>query len=359
VRAQEWRAGAQVGRIEYEGSAAGSARTGTSLALSLARTSARDWLSLTAGVPLQDQPAWLVGALWKQWRQAGEWGVGLDVSGHGFVQHDVGADDAEPLPPLTEATPNQSGGGGGGEASALAFAGRGPFQLEMRGGAAGVTSDIGEVRTSRLLPTVTGRLSADVLPVQVALEGRRWWDPDSGGHTYAGASAQLAKRSWQIWASAGSWLAGGSSDPLLAAGGTLAVGSRLQIEGSWREPTFDPLYGSTTSRSFALGASVRVGGSDAVRAPVPARYENGQAVIRLPGTGIQGVPRIAGDFTNWEPQPMQARADGWEFAALLQPGVYSYAFVDEQGQWFVPEDTPGRKSDDMGGYQAVLIVGLR
>ena len=353
---QEWRLGAQVGQIHYDGSAAASATTGTSLALAVSRASARDWLGVTAGVPLQDQPAWLVGGLWKQWRQRAEWGIGADISGHAFVQRELATTQNHPLPPLEPAEPDRSGQGAGGEAAILAFAGTGPLRLEVRGGAAGQSSTVADVSTSRLLPLATARGSLALVPVRVSLEGRRWWGADSA-HTYAGASAEFARSSFVIWASAGSWLSGGSEGAVLAAGAVLGLSERIQLEGSWREAAFDPLYGSTTARSFSLGMSLRLGDGDVVHAPVPARIENGRAVIRIPSDEVAGAPQIAGDFTGWQPRPMTARDGAWEYSVALGPGVYTYAFVNAAGEWFVPESTPGRRSDGMGGYQAVLIVG--
>jgi hypothetical protein len=46
----------------------------------------------------------------------------------------------------------------------------------------------------------------------------------------------------------------------------------------------------------------------------------------------------------------------WTYTAHLDPGVYHYSFVGEDGTWFVPESVPGRQSDGMGGYVAVLVV---
>jgi hypothetical protein len=40
----------------------------------------------------------------------------------------------------------------------------------------------------------------------------------------------------------------------------------------------------------------------------------------------------------------------------LASGVYRFAFVAADGEWFVPEGYPGRMDDDMGGYVAVLVV---
>ena len=106
-----------------------------------------------------------------------------------------------------------------------------------------------------------------------------------------------------------------------------------------------------------MGVSYLVSGGRVVSAPIPARYENGRALIRVPASEVAGAPLIAGDFNDWKPQPMVAAGDAWEFTVALAPGVYHYAFVNERGEWFVPESTPGRRSDDMGGHVAVLIVG--
>jgi hypothetical protein len=87
-----------------------------------------------------------------------------------------------------------------------------------------------------------------------------------------------------------------------------------------------------------------------------AVHESGRATIRLPVKNAPGAPLVAGDFTNWKPQPMQRSGDAWIFNVTLQPGVYNYSFVDAQGEWFVPEQHPGRKKDGMGGIVAVLVV---
>jgi hypothetical protein len=89
---------------------------------------------------------------------------------------------------------------------------------------------------------------------------------------------------------------------------------------------------------------------------VPAAYENGQATIELAAAHSATAPMIAGDFTNWQPRPMQRSGDSWIYRAALPPGVYNFSFVDAQGKWFVPEAYPGRKADGMGGVVAVLVV---
>jgi hypothetical protein len=79
-------------------------------------------------------------------------------------------------------------------------------------------------------------------------------------------------------------------------------------------------------------------------------------VIQLPLAHASSAPRVAGDFNAWKPQPMQRSDSAWVFTVQLAPGVYNYAFVDDNGEWFVPAKHPGRKSDGMGGTVAVLVV---
>jgi hypothetical protein len=89
---------------------------------------------------------------------------------------------------------------------------------------------------------------------------------------------------------------------------------------------------------------------------VPGRARDGRAVISLSARSATGAPAVAGDFTGWKPVPMRRDGSRWTYTAHLDPGVYHYSFVGEDGTWFVPESVPGRQSDGMGGYVAVLVV---
>jgi hypothetical protein len=79
-------------------------------------------------------------------------------------------------------------------------------------------------------------------------------------------------------------------------------------------------------------------------------------VIAIPARGSRGAPSFAGDFTGWKPVPMLRDGSRWTYTARLGPGVYHYAFVAEDGRWFVPESVAGRQDDGMGGHVAVLVV---
>jgi hypothetical protein len=128
----------------------------------------------------------------------------------------------------------------------------------------------------------------------------------------------------------------------------------LQVGG--RGNAFDPLYRSAAATSVWAGLGLRLGGARGVRPPVPGRAADGRAVIRIPARSLRGTPSIAGDFTGWKPVPMRREGAHWTYTAKLEPGVYHYSLVGEDGVWFVPESVPGRQDDGMGGHVAVLVV---
>lgn len=366
--AQEWRAAVQVGRVSYEGAPSAVASTSSTLSLGVNRTDLSDWLGISAGIPLADDPLWGVAAARRRFERGVRVGPLLDLSAHAFLQRELRRDDpqapaAAPLDPLVPpepppAPPSRSAQGVGGEALAGAFATLGRVRLETRGGAAAQASERADVAEERLLPVVDGRLLLARLPLTLSAEARGWW-ADEGRHVYAGATAQLARGPLLVWASAGRWLERGADGIPWAGGATLGVGRRVAFEVSARGNAFDPLYRTQTDFSFAGGASVRLGG-DARRlprgAPVPAAYEEGRALVRVRAADVAARPSIAGDFTGWKPQPMRRDGDHWTFAIPLAPGVYHYAFVAEDGTSFVPEGVPGRRDDGMGGHVAVLVV---
>ena len=109
-------------------------------------------------------------------------------------------------------------------------------------------------------------------------------------------------------------------------------------------------------RAWSSGLRLTLSEPPAAAEPVPAEYGDGRATISIPTGDAEGEPRIAGDFTDWEPRSMTRVGDEWRFTVALEPGVYEYAFVAPDGSWFVPESVPGRKDDGMGGEVAQLVV---
>ena len=362
ARAQELRASARFGRIAFDGAPAGNAGA-SSLALGLGWTAPRERLTASAAIPVEGGgPAWAALGGWKRLETRGQAGALLDLGAHGFVQRQVQSEPGPggPLPgPLGSTIPfeNQRFGiGAGAEAMAGAWFGIGRGgRVELRAGGAAQRSQLGDAVSDRALPSADLRLSLGALPFTLVGEMRGWLD-DGATLAHGGATLQYAAGPVLLWGAAGAWVSGGVDGADWSAGGSLMVNHLIEINAGGRGNSFDPLYRSTTATSVWAGFSVRLGGTSLALAPVPARYVDGRATIRIDARQVDGVPSIAGDFTNWKPVPMQRQGASWIWAGLLPPGVYHYAFVTEDGTWFVPASVPGRKDDGMGGHVAVLVV---
>ena len=365
VRAQEWRATARFGRVTYESTPAG-ASANSSAVLGVARTGARDWLGASAALPLGEDPFWASLGGWQRLETPpGAAGLLLDLAGHGFIQRQRTATVAGPAPapgplPLPTEPPaptrtDRSGQGIGGEVMAGAYAGSGRLRIEARGGVAAQRSELGNTRQARALPTGDARLSVLLYPIAIRVESRGWLD-EGATRAYVGTTIQYARGPLRLWGSFGGWPAGGIDRLSWSAGAGTGLVPGVELELGGRGPAFDPLYLSSTATSLWAGLSLRLAGSRAPAAPVPARDRDGQAVIGLPVRAAPGAPSIAGDFTGWTPVPMRRHGSRWVWKGTLAPGVYHYAFVTADGTWFVPESVPGRQDDGMGGHVAVLVV---
>lgn len=362
---QEWRASARVGRVTYEGAPAG-ASAGSSAVLGIGRTAPRDWLGLSAAIPLGDDPFWAVLGGWRRLATRGTAGLLLDLSANGFIQRKhatvagVPAPAPGPLPfpsqPPAPVRSDPSGQGIGGELMAGVFAGSPTLRLETRGGVAAQRSRLGDALQERALPTGDAQLSMVLAPpVTLQAQSRAWLDHGTT-HAYLGGALRYDRGPLQLWGSLGRWVAGGLDRTAWSAGAGAALGPGLELQLGARGNAFDPLYLSASRTSVWGGLSLRLGGSRGFAAPVATRARDGRATIALPARAARGAPSIAGDFTGWKPVPMQRDGSRWTYAAELAPGVYHYAFVAEDGTWFVPDGVAGRQDDGMGGQVAVLVV---
>lgn len=361
--AQEWRASAQVGKVTYEGAPTGGS-AGSSAVLGLDRTGLRDWFGASVAIPLGGDPFWAVLGGWKRLDTRGSAGLLLDLTGRGFIQrHSTTVTGPAPAPgplPIPSESPvplrsDQSGEGVSAELMAGGFGGSPTLRFESRAGVVAQRSRIADVVQERALPTGDARLSLALAPATIQIDGRAWLD-DSITHAYLGAALQYAGGPLRLWSSLGRWVAGGLYRTAWSAGAGAAIAPGVELQLGGRGNVFDPLYRSATETSIWAGVSLRLGGSRAIAAPVPGRARDGRAVISLSARSVTGAPAVAGDFTGWRPVPMERDGSRWTYTAHLDPGVYHYSFVGEDGTWFVPESVPGRQSDGMGGYVAVLVV---
>lgn len=78
------------------------------------------------------------------------------------------------------------------------------------------------------------------------------------------------------------------------------------------------------------------------------------ASFRLERPGADSVS-VMGDFSDWTPIPMRQEGKGWEVRVPVDAGVYHFGFLVD-GEWYVPEDAPGRVTDEFGRVNATLAV---
>jgi hypothetical protein len=342
ARAQGWAADLYAGRALYEPVSANV--TTSSLAGGLRYGSPRAaWFYVTAAAPLDDQaPAWgaLGGSTRLPVRLSGNTLLaGLDFGGHGYAYRD----------PVLAVT----GAGGVLEAGTFLAAVVPAGRLELSFGGREHLAVLEGAQTSRGAVEAGVRLeTAGPLRAGASV---RWVRVAEGSFPAVGADLATSLGPVVFGVSAERWVASNLQD----LGWTASASVPLGFVDAWaalRHDARDPLYWTAARQSWSLGLTRRFGARPVVLAvPVP-HVRDGRATIRLPRAATAGAVSVAGDFTDWQPQPMRQAGSFWEFAVPLSPGVYRYSFVDANGRWFVPEDVPGRRDDGMGGHVAVLVV---
>lgn len=377
ARAQGWSAEVQGGSVRYQ--------TGpTSLAVSnltvgLSYLSGFRQLGVSAGIPLQDgDPAW--GALDAGDRlllRPGPLLLGVDVGGAFFLQHDHRLDEGPEDVPGPSDPPGPPGGadetplvdndgyGVRGEVMPVLGWNVGPGRVELRGGVAAYHDAFGAGEGDDPEESFTRTAGMADLQASLPLGTRALLAPqaryarvEGRDFPFAGMTAVAVTGRVSAWASVGHWFSDVVDEVPWSVGASVTTGRRVELTTQYRQDAFDPLFGAVPRRSWSVGVAVRLQPPPSVARPVPAAYEDGRAVLILAQGEVPPgeAPRIAGDFTDWEPVPMESGPGGWRYTVALDPGVYHYAFVTDGGEWFVPETTPGRRDDGMGGFVAVLVV---
>lgn len=193
-------------------------------------------------------------------------------------------------------------------------------------------------------------------PRWVASADLRYLREDAQGYRWAGGSLAFVEGPVGGWATAGYWDLDASQSLSWSVGGSLEVGWSSRVTASFSSDAPDPIYWNSPRRSWTVGIERRL---TAPPAPLPvavvAERRDQQIQISIPGNGNETAPSIAGDFTHWERVPMTREGAHWVAHFALEPGVYHYAFVDAQGDWFVPDSLPA-VDDGMGGESAILVV---
>lgn len=139
----------------------------------------------------------------------------------------------------------------------------------------------------------------------------------------------------------------------------LPVGDGASVTGAGRRAGPDPLLGTPASGQGSVTGSLRLAGfggdRDRLRIYSIDRREGTTVVtfrVRRPEADRVSV---LGDFSGWEPVEMERRDGLWTVSVEVGPGVHHFGFrVD--GEWYVPDDAPGRTPDDWGRVNATLVV---
>ena len=360
LRAQQWNVDAQAGRIHS--ALDPNAPQSQTVALGLRYDDELTLFRISGGVPMTSaDPLW--GSLTATRRLAARSGAmlfGVDVGGNAIVLHDRVQRTREFPgggifnPPQVEPAPSLSGSAFAAEALPMIGYESSRMQAYVRAGVSHYNSRFGDRNTGRTVRLADGQITFAPSPSFLIMPAVRHFRADEGDYTYTGVSALAGNSRVNGWATVGQWLSADVSTPW-AAGATVRVHDRATLNASVRRDVIDPLYLAPPQTAWNVGVSVLVGGK-LPGAPIPARYEGGRATIRLSTKDAPAQLSIAGDFNDWKPAPMHRSGDEWTFTTALKPGVYNYAFVKEDGEWFVPTKYPGRKDDGMGGHVAVLVV---
>jgi len=364
--AQQWQVDAQGGRIRstLDPSASGTASVVAGIGYQDPVTAFR----ISTGVPTRaDAPFWGALGAWKRLAlHRSGFSAGIDLSGNGFLfqsrtgRASSGGGLLDPSAPPPAA--RESGHALAGTALPLIGFETGPLRLQARAGVSYYTAAISGQDRERTVRLGDIQLTFQPTPsLALTPSLQRFQAANEKASTFAGLSGVVALGRTSLWGNVGQWLAGADTASRARTawglGGSLRLTERAALNASARRDAFDPLYLNPPQTSWNVGLSILIGGRPhSPAAPVPAAYHDGLATIRLPASAAAAAPSVAGDFNNWTPSKMERDGTFWSYTVAAAPGVYNYAFVSATGDWFVPENVPGRKDDGMGGHVAVLVV---
>ena len=106
----------------------------------------------------------------------------------------------------------------------------------------------------------------------------------------------------------------------------------------------------------------RIVGSDPLPPPKPPLHQvlersDDTAVVEIQVEAPEGTEQVEliGDFTFWEPVPMDADGTLWSVRIEISNGIHHFGFLAD-GDWFVPEDAPDSVPDEWGRKNATIVI---
>jgi hypothetical protein len=346
AQAQGLAADLYVGRAQYDALAANLGTSNLIAGLRYTPSSTR-LLYVTAGAPLDSAAPWwgaLGGAarlpvLTSAVRDGRGTTLGAAVGGHGYVFRD--------------ALSSETGLGATLEAGAFAERAVRGGRVEARAGWQQYESSMADETTSRGALDV-GLRAERTGPISVGADAR-WVRTEEGGFPALGIDVSGGTGPLRGWAAVERWVASDLEDFGWGAGVAYRT-SLADVWASYRKDTRHPLYWNSSRKGLTVGLTRQLGKPPPARVVTPAVRRGGRTVIRLGLDDSPGQVYAAGEFNDWQPAAMRRAGGFWELELDLQAGVYRYAFVDEEGRWFVPDTVAGRMDDGMGGHVALLVV---
>lgn len=316
--------------------------TGTSLSLGAAWEGTRRGLSLTLGLPLDpgDATGWGSAMGW------GDWPFLLPVGGIVASAQAFGYRD-----PVLAST----GAAAAVRVEAYRELSTDPVLVRLRGGGRGGTLLAGNATVRRVLwgggadatvarGSAAVRVSADV-----------WAGPEAVYPALA-TTAVLSFGPAVAHGRVERWLHDASPTTGWGAAIDVRLRDRISLVIHASRPATDILFFSPPQQSWSVGIRYGIGDPRPASLPTALFSERDEPVrLELPASGA-GPVRVAGTFSDWEPVAMTREGERWVLRLRLDPGVYEYTFIGPDGEWFMPEGTPGRKPDGFGGFVATVVV---
>ena len=106
----------------------------------------------------------------------------------------------------------------------------------------------------------------------------------------------------------------------------------------------------------------RIVGRDPLPPPRPPlhrvlEHSDDAAIVEIHVEAPRGTRQVEliGDFTLWEPVPMEGEGARWSVQLEILDGIHHFGFLVD-GDWFLPEDAPDAISDEWGRKNATIVI---
>lgn len=195
-----------------------------------------------------------------------------------------------------------------------------------------------------------------------ASRGTRLWggvegfDATSGTYlaAYAGSSGTIDRAIWS--ASLKVWETPGDTEVELNFTLALPIGHALSLQGRAGRTGPDPLLDTPASVDGSATLTWDVLAPLELPQPVYSIVDGPRPAVRFQiEAGEAESVELVGDFSSWDPIPMTKRGDRWVAELELAPGLYHFGFLVD-GEWRVPDHSPGIVADEFGRENATVVV---